>query len=220
MSYVRKVISPNEKLILISRLSSIYVVEGIIAFAGLALIGQIADYYFYQYVSAHPEIRFDIDLWFVKFNEIYTPIPWAFSFLGFCIFWPLLLEYISTEVGLTNHRIIHKRGLFMTRIEQVELEDILAEHVTNGWLGWLLGYGRIRLECKFMDDVWLPAIPRPYNLVKKIHMCLMKITHLDYTKEMLRENLERIKHKEDEDKIPPQIRKLHKHINSRFKQAA
>jgi hypothetical protein len=200
MGYVRKVINIDEKLLSISRPHWIYLFEGLLCFVGLAVAGLVLDYYFYLYVGSHA-IRFDIDLWFVKFNEIRTPIPWIFSFTGFAIFYPLFLAYISAEIGLTDQRIIYKRNLIFIEIEQVDLEDIRAEHVSHGWLGWLLGYGRIRLDCRFIDDVRLPAIRKPYKLIKAMHTARMRHPNIDYTNESLHENLERIKHKEAEKSI-------------------
>lgn len=219
MSYVRKIISADEKLISVFRPHWIYLLEGFLCFSGLTLIGLVADFYFYQYVGSHA-IRFDIDLWIVQFNELRTPIPWIFGFAGFAVFYPLFLAFISAEVGLTNQRVIYKRNLLFIEIEQIDLEDIRAEHVSHGWLGWLLGYGRIRLDCRFVDDVYLPAIRKPYRLIKAMHTARMRHPAIDYTNEMLQANLERIRHKEDEDRIPLPIRKIQQHIKPGFKKAA
>lgn len=210
MGYVRKIINTDEKLLSISRPHWIYLFEGILAFASLTLLGLITDFFFYMYVGSHA-VRFDIDLWVVQFNELNTPIPWIFGITGFAIFYPLFLAYISAEVGLTNQRIIYKRNLIFIEIEQVDLEDIRAEHVFHGWFGWLLGYGKIRLDCRFVDDVRLPAIRNPYRLIKAMHTARMRNPNIDYTNEMLTTNLERIKQKE---------RETQKHIKLPFRKAA
>ncbi len=210
MGYVRKIINTDEKLLSISRPHWIYLIEGLLAFSGLTILGLVADYFFYMYVGSHA-VRFDIDLWIVQFNELNTPIPWIFGITGFAIFYPLFLAYISAEVGLTNQRIIYKRNLIFIEIEQVDLEDIRAEHISHGWFGWLLGYGRIRLDCRFVDDVWLPAIRNPYRLIKAMHTARMRNPDIDYTNEMLTDNLERIREKE---------RKNQRHIKLPFRKAA
>lgn len=215
MGYVRKVINADEKLLSISRPHWIYLFEGLLCFAILTIAGLVLDYYFYLYVGSHA-IRFDIDLWLIQFNEIRTPIPWIFSFSGFAIFYPLFLAYISAEIGLTNQRIIYKRNLIFIEIEQVDLEDIRAEHVSHGWFGWLLGYGRIRLDCRFIDDVRLPAIRKPYKLIKAMHTARMRHPGIDYTDETLHKNLERIKHKEAEKPL----HKIHRQIKEGFLKAA
>lgn len=215
MSYVRKIINTDEKLLSVSRPHWIYLFEGIFWFISLTVIGFIADLYFYKYVGSHA-VRFDIDLWIVQFNELRTPIPWCFSFTGFAIFYPLFLSYISAEIGLTNERIIYKHNLIFIEVEQVDLEDIRAEHVSHGWLGWLLGYGRIRLDCRFLDDVRLPAIRNPYRLIKTMHTARMRHPHIDFTDEMLNENLERLKQKANQKPIEH----IRQHIRERFLKAA
>jgi hypothetical protein len=211
MGYVRKIMNADEKLLLIARPHWIYLFEGLLCFIGLTVIGLAADYYFYQYVGSHA-VRFDIDLWIIKFNELNTPILWLFGFMGFAIFYPLFLAFVSAEVGLTNQRIIYKRNLLFIEVEQVDLEDIRAEHVSHGWFGWLLGYGRIRLDCRFVDDVRLPAIRKPYRLIKAMHTARMRHPDIDYTNEMLHANLEQIRKQE--------IKPFKQHVKQRFLKAA
>ena len=219
MGYIRKIIAPDEKLLLIARTHWIYLFEGLLCFIGLTIAGLVADYYFYRYVGSHA-VRFDVDLWIIQFSELNTPIPWFFGIVGFVVFYPLFLAFISAEVGLTNQRIIYKRNLLFIEIEQIDLSDIAAEHVSHGWFGWLLGYGRIRLDCRFVDDVWLPAIRKPYRLIKTMHIARKKHPSIDYTHDMLEENLERIEEKEQKAEIPEPIRKIHRHIKSGFRKAA
>ncbi|HBR69700.1 MAG TPA: hypothetical protein DEA55_10035 [Rhodospirillaceae bacterium] len=200
MSYIRKVITNEEKLLSTFRPHWIYFFEGAFWFAGLTVIGFIADYYLYVYFGQHA-VTFDIDLKYIHFSEMNTPIPWLFSFAGLAVFWPLFLLYISTEVGLTNQRIIHKRGLIFIEIDQVDLEDIRAEHVVHGWFGWLLGYGKIKLNCRFIEDVILPAIRNPYRLVKASHTARLKHPLIEYGQDEFRANMERIDQQREKSKI-------------------
>ena len=219
MGYVRKIITPDEKLLLVMRPHWIYLFEGILWFAVLTIAGLVIDYYFYLYVGSHA-VRFDIDLWAVKFNELSTPIPWVFSFTGFAVFFPLFLAYISAEVGLTDQRIIYKRNLLFIEIVQVDLGDITAEHISHGWFGWLLGYGRLRLDCRFIDDVWLPAMRKPYRLIKAMHHAKAHHPGIDYTHDMLMSNLERIERERRENQTSEKIRKMKDGVIRGFRRVA
>lgn len=219
MGYIRKVITSDEKLLAIFRPHWIYAFEGLLSFAVLTAAGFILDYYLYEYFGQHA-IKFKIDLWVVQFDEHHTPIPWAAAFCGFAIFWSLFLAYISAEVGLTNQRIIYKRGLIFIEIDQIDLEDIRAEHVMHGWFGWLLGYGRIRLDCRFVDDVWLPAIRNPYRLVKASHTARMRHPGIDYSQDDLNSNLRLIEQQRQQAKFKEKIGKLKQDMKKGFVRAA
>ncbi len=219
MSYIRKVISNEEKLLSIFRPHWIYPFEGLLWFVFLTVIGFALDFYLYQYFGLHA-IRFRVDLWLIQFDEKNTPIPWAFMFCGFAVFWPLFLAYISTEIGLTNQRIVHKKGLIFIQIDQVDLDDIRAEHVFHGFLGWLLGYGRIRLDCRFIDDIWLPAIRDPYRLVKASHTARMKHPGIDYDADMLQTNLQQIDKRREEAQARQKIINFKEAVKRSFRRAA
>ncbi|MGH1457048.1 MAG: hypothetical protein ACRBDI_09725 [Alphaproteobacteria bacterium] len=200
MSYIRKVTGTNEKLILITRLHWIYLIESILWFAAITGLGIFIEYMLWKYAGSKILINsllLNMDIWIFHFDQNHTPIPWMFALAGFAVFWPLFSTYISTEVGLTDRRIIHKKGLIMIEIQQVELEDIRGEQVNHGWLGWLLGYGRLHFDCRFIDDVLLPAIRDPYRLVKAVHTARMRHDSIPYTIDNLDGDIVRI----DEQRI-------------------
>ncbi len=180
MSYIRKVIGSDEKLILLTRLHWIYLVEAFMWLIGFIALGLLLEYMLW-YFAGQNIVNFKIDLYIVQFNQNYTPIPWVFSFAGIVIFLPLFLKYISTEIGLTDRRIIHKKGLMMIEIQQIELEDVRGETIDHGWFGWLLGYGMLHFDCRFIDDIYLPATRNPYRLIKALHTARMRHENILYS---------------------------------------
>lgn len=219
MSYIRKVIGSDEKLLATFRPHWIYFLEGLLVLAGLSAIGFIIDYYLYAFFT-HNAVQFNVDLYFVVFNERFTPIPWIFVFTGLAVFIPLFLIFISTEVGLTDQRIIHKRGLIFIQIDQADLEDIRGEHVIHGWFGWLLGYGRIRLDCRFVEDILLPAIRNPYKLVKASHSARMKNPRIDYNQDEFWANMERIERARSEARERSRLNMLKQKVKGNFGKAS
>lgn len=207
MAYVHKVISPQEKILVIARPHWIYLAEGLLFLIGMVIAGFVADYYLYQLMAGNRIMTFDQGL----FQYIPSPfiIPGLFGIIGLGIFWPLLLVYASAEVGLTDQRIIYKKGLFFIEIDQVDLEDIRAEQVHHGWLGWMLKYGKVHLDCRFVGDVWLPAIAKPYRLLKTIHIARMRHPDIDYDHRDLAVQLARIarlENKEFKDTVDQPLR--------------
>ncbi len=218
MGYIRKVTGANEKLVLITRLHGIYLFMAFFWFAAIAGLGFFLEYMLWHYAGSKI-FTYELDLWFITFNQEHTPIPWMFTLAGFAVFWPLFTTYISTEVGLTDRRIIHKKGLVMIEVQQVELEDIRGEQVHHGWLGWLFGYGRIHFDCRFIDDVYLPAIRDPYRLVKAVHTARMRHDDIPYTRDdldgdIIRIDEERIKAFKAREKLKRMARKTRRDFNA------
>lgn len=220
MSYVRKVITTQEKLLSISRPHWIYLLKGLIWFLFFAVFGFALDYYFFFYTDMYeaPLIR---DLWVSFLGIKITLMFFLFLGVGLATMWSYILIFISSEVGLTDQRIIYKRGLMFIEIDQVDLDDIRAEHVRHGWFGWLLGYGKIHLDCRFIEDVELPAITDPYRLVKASHNARMKHPLIDYGHEELQANLERIEAQQEHSRhVKRHMQQLKITFKNRFQKAA
>ncbi len=222
MSRIPKIINQTEKLISLKRPHWIYLLEGIFWLLILTILGFVIDYFLYQYAGSQVganSLLLDVDLWFVQFDEDNTPIPWIFAFTGIAIFLPYFLIYISQEIALTDQRIIHKKGLIFVTIDQVDLEDIRAEHVYHGLLGWFIGYGSIRLDCRFIDDVHLPAINHPYQMVKASHNARLKHPQIKYDLDEFHDNIDDIETKRQETQRKEKLRRLKQKMKMNFRKA-
>ena len=192
MSYIRKVTGNNERLVLLTGLHWIYLAEAILTFVVVFGIGLGLDHILKEY-SGYKVIGYDVNLYFLEIKAEYTQLPLMFGLVGFALFFVIFTKYLSTEIGLTDRRIIHKRGVIKIDVQQVELEDIRGEHVQHGWLGWLFGYGRIHFDCRFIDDVILPATRDPYRLIKAAHTARMRSEHIPaYGEKELGQDIDRI----------------------------
>lgn len=209
MSYIRKIIPPQDKLIAIYRPHWIYILEGILWMAAFWYGGFYLDRLM---ISMDPEyaILFDIDLLGKHFSHNHTPILWLSLAIGFAVFWPLLLGYISSEIGITEHYVIRKKGIFFIEVDQIDMDDIRAEHVKNGWLGWILGYGRVELDCRFMDDIPLPTISNPYRMVKNIHIARYKHPNINYGDKDIDSHMNRINNEQRKSSLKNMIKRAHK----------
>lgn len=218
MSYVRKVVSHQERLLCIFQPHWIYVAEGVFWFFVLTAAGLIVDHFFYSYVGEHRFFHGHIGG--LHFRGRFSEISLIFMTIGIGVFWTYLMVYVSSEIGLTDQRIIHKKGLVFIEVDQVDLEDIRAEQVFHGWFGWLLGYGRIRMNCRFIEDVWLPAIYNPYRLVKASHNARLKHPLIEYGVDEFHANMERIDQTRQEQKNKQALFRLRRVIKARFGKAA
>jgi len=193
MSYVHKTISPDEKLISITRLHWIYTIEAVLTLVACFALGAVIDHYLYIYTD-RTWLDVSYDMWMFKIDRIYSPFKWLGFGAGLAIFIPLMLGYISTEIGLTSQRLIHKKGLIFIQVQQLDLEDIRAEQVIHGWFGWIFGYGKLHFDCRFVHDMYLPAVAKPYDLIKAAHAARKQHPMIEYTEDSFEINMQALEH--------------------------
>lgn len=167
-SFIRHIVGNDERLILITRLHWIYFLSGLIWMVCLIALGACLDFYLWRYFGSY--IPFHGQKVLGLYISSNTPILLClFGFCGVMIFVMHLIKYYATEIALTSQRIIYKTGLIFVEVEEIDLAEIRAEHVHHGMLGRFFKYGQIQLDSRFVGDIHLPALKKPYRLIKAMH---------------------------------------------------
>ena len=173
--FVKRVIGKDENLVCVSRVHWVYGLSGLIWFAALTAFGFYANMWLWEWF-AYDESIFSRELSFLE-QEFYWLVyeihyPWIFGLFAACglmIFVVHMLKIIATEIALTERRLIYKTGLIFVKVDEIDVAEIRAEQVNHGFFGRFLRYGSIHLDCRFVGDIYLPAIYEPYHLLKAIH---------------------------------------------------
>lgn len=168
ISFIRDILEEDERLIMGSRLHWIYLMYGLGWFVFMVGIGLGANWMIMRYMSggAHD--------WTLQFGPFfveaqYEIFMWMCFGAGALLFLTYYIVYVATKVLLTSKRVIYKTGLIRIRIDETDLSDVRAVHIDRGLLGQLLGYGKLRMDCRFVDDVSLPYLKDPYRMLKGIN---------------------------------------------------
>jgi membrane protein YdbS with pleckstrin-like domain len=74
----------------------------------------------------------------------------------------------TTEIVVTNHRLVLKRGWLSRSTVELQLKSIEQVKFHQGLLGRIFGFGQIVVHGTGVDDLTLPAIANPTDLVKAI----------------------------------------------------
>lgn len=164
MSFVKKILGPDESLVGITSAHWIYGATGIFWLAGMMVVGLVLDFY-----AASVFGKLFQNTGGEAVSKISSVLFWMPTALGVVMFFFYFLMMISPEVGLTNRRIIYKRGLIFVDVKEVDLEEIKAADVNNGWFGRFLNYGYVVLDARFVTGVDLPAIAKPYRFVNALN---------------------------------------------------
>lgn len=168
MAYVHKLIEKDEDLAGIATLHWIYLVKGIAWFFGFAGVGWLFDSLMTRGLWAISDITGSVAMPAALMGLTNLTLMF-FLGIGFLIFFFHVITVISTNIALTNRRIIYKRGLLFVKVEQIDIEEIRGENLDLGWFGRLLGYAYISLDCRFIGDVKLPAMERPERFIRALH---------------------------------------------------
>jgi uncharacterized membrane protein YdbT with pleckstrin-like domain len=108
------------------------------------------------------------------FHWLYSALAWAaliflgILVIGIVIFLSMMIRKWTTEIGVTTHRFVEKKGLFTMRTNEIALPNIEGVKVHQGVLGRIFGYGTVRVEGTGVDAVTTPTIADPVGFVRAI----------------------------------------------------
>ena len=104
----------------------------------------------------------------VLFAQSLPLVAAAVAAIGVVLFLSILIPVWTTEIAVTNHRLIFKRGLFKRAAADLQLRAIEQVGLQQGVLARLLNMGRIQVHGTGVDDVHLPVIADPVALQRSI----------------------------------------------------
>lgn len=164
MSFVRKLVGPDEKLVGIARLHWIYGIKGLCWLAGFLLLGGAINWVFLDFAGGALGSTAVGGL-LVLGNAAF----WVCLIIGVSLFIFYFIMLLATEIGLTTRRLIYKKGLIFVDVKETDLEEIKGASVDNEILGRIFNYGTLHLDARFIADLELPSIADPYRFVKALN---------------------------------------------------
>jgi hypothetical protein len=160
LSFIKRIIGPDERLIGLSGAHWVYGLKGLLWLVCMLILGLTLKYFLYS----------STDFLRVPAFAIFGGYAfWTCVAMGALMFFFYFLVMISTEIALTTKRVIYKRGLIAVDVREVDLEEVKAAGVNNGWFGRFLNYGYLLLDARFVTNLQLPAISDPYRFVKALN---------------------------------------------------
>jgi membrane protein YdbS with pleckstrin-like domain len=79
-----------------------------------------------------------------------------------------VLPFWTTEIGVTDHRLIVKRGWLSRSTDEIPLRSIEQVNFEQGPIGRLFGYGQVDVHGTGVDNLLIPPIADPVGFVKAI----------------------------------------------------
>jgi uncharacterized membrane protein YdbT with pleckstrin-like domain len=90
------------------------------------------------------------------------------ALVGLVVFLGILMPIWTTEIGVTNQRLIYKRGLIWRKTQELQLRAIEEVNLDQGLLGRLFDFGRLDLHGTGVGDIRLPILADPVGLRKSL----------------------------------------------------
>jgi hypothetical protein len=165
----------------------IYMVEAVlftalIVITGLLLQSYLVDTFITPRLAANPLV----DGWFINIAG-WTALIIEYGSILFAgvYFIRKTIFFLSTYVFGSERRLYVKTGLLMTRVDEVNYDEIKSIEVNYGFFGRLLGYGKLNLDARFVKDSDIPFVYNPENFVKLINFenDLIKDVNLSFATE-------------------------------------
>lgn len=163
MLYIEQSLGPNEELVHVGRFHWMYTVHAFMAIVwGLAIslmivAGGVLVYKQMGWFPAglptfegvrylHPGVRIAAFVSFV---------------LGLFSFAQMMVVKATTEIAITNQRLVYKHGLVARQVGEMSIDRIEGVNVLQTILGRIFDYGRIAVRGMGIGEVVLPPICNP-----------------------------------------------------------
>lgn len=149
MGYVEEVLQPDEKVLVTSTIHWAIYVPGVV----LTAVGFVGFLYGYGGAGADSAIR---------------DIVWAISLLllaaGFLSLLRAWFRRWTTEIAVTNRRVIYKRGFIRRYTVEMHMDKVESIDVDQSVLGRLLDYGDVIVRGTGASFEPLPMVQAPIKL--------------------------------------------------------
>ena len=107
--------------------------------------------------------------WFAKIWMVLW-IVLAIPTIGITLLFALWewLKLRSIEQGVTNKRVILKRGIISRKTEEMKITSIETVEIIQGVMGRMFGYGDVKVTGRGLSDVLFKKINDPMDVKRKI----------------------------------------------------
>lgn len=170
MLYVQQSLGPDEELVYIGKFHWMYTVQaflsifwglvmGILVIVAAVNIYRILGYshggtsLLHMIRELHPGIRLLAFLMFI---------------FGLLKFAHMMVIKATTEIAITNNRLVYKRGLVARQVGEISIDRIEGVNVLQSVLGRIFNYGRIMVRGMGVGEVLLPTIEDPVEFRRAI----------------------------------------------------
>jgi uncharacterized membrane protein YdbT with pleckstrin-like domain len=109
-------------------------------------------------------------------NSNIWPILLAPPLIGLAIFLIIMVPIWTTEIGVTNQRIIYKTGFISRATSELQLRSIEEVSMQQDIAGRIFGYGKIEIHGTGEEQIMLPNLGDALTLRKALQEAIGEVT--------------------------------------------
>ncbi len=163
MLYVQQSLGPDEELVHVGEFHWFYTLNAFMAILwGIAgsVIVIAAGVFMYRQMGLLP---YGIS-WLEAVRAIHPGLricAFVIFILGLMSFARMMVIKVTTEIAITNNRLIYKRGLIARQVGEMSVDRIEGVNILQSIFGRIFNYGRIAIRGMGIGEVILPPIQDP-----------------------------------------------------------
>jgi len=175
MDYIRNSLTEDEELVHLAHfhwmytLSAIFnIVFGVGLAIGLIVGSIIVEPYLPAFLRSGAGVGND---WLEQVRDVNPAIKiLAFLILAMGLFRyaQMMIIKVTTEIAITNKRLVYKRGLVARYVGEMNIDRIEGVNVLQGVIGRIFNYGRVMVRGMGVGEIVLPPIEDPLKFRKAI----------------------------------------------------
>lgn len=170
MLYVQQSLGPEEELVHVGKFHWMYTVGAFMSVLWgliLSIVIMFVAYKGYETLGYLPN-----KIGFLGAIKIIHPGIRALAFLFFVFglvkFAHMMVVKVTTEIAITNNRLVYKRGLVGRQVGEISIDRIEGVNVLQTILGRVFDYGKIMIRGMGVGEVVLPPIEDPIKFRRAI----------------------------------------------------
>jgi uncharacterized membrane protein YdbT with pleckstrin-like domain len=132
--------------------------------------------YIQESLSKNEEIKklFKIH-WVDIFSKMFLPIILSIPTFGVSLLFVMYLYFYfkKLEQGVTNKRIILKKGIIARNTKEMKLDAVETVEIKQSVIGRLFGFGTVKITGRGLSDLIFNNIDNPIEVKKDIESLLL-----------------------------------------------
>ena len=88
--------------------------------------------------------------------------------MGLLRYAQMMITKVTTEIAITNRRMVYKRGLIARYVGEINIDRIEGVNVLQGIWGRIFNYGRVMVRGMGVGEIVLPPIEDPIKFRRAI----------------------------------------------------
>lgn len=172
MQYIKQSLSEGEELIYGGEFHWMYNVSAVVNIVfGVILAIMIIVFAVKMEPLMFNTVGFDQMSWLEKIRNLHPGIKILSFFvvlMGLMRFVQMMIIKATTEIAITNKRLVYKRGLVARYVGEMNIDRIEGVNVVQGVFGRMFDYGRVMVRGMGVGEVVLPPIAAPIKFRKAI----------------------------------------------------